>query len=228
MSRFLFFKILFLNIFITIVLTEQSNNRAKRFISGFSPFGGGNFGCVVSGGKLYINGRFTKNLSETENEEMEKYIKELGEFKESAKTFIEQQKQQQTLSGDTKRQQQPEPPKRPSFCSENATTQFVFDGCTVQGDYVYIGDKPVRKLNEKELEKLEKFKQEFSLYQEFIANKVKKHMEKLFSSQLPTNNEKEEESQLKINNTSKEDNNEDINLNQPKEPKSPEFCVLIV
>jgi len=44
----------------------------------------------------------------------------------------------------------------------------------VQGDYVYIGDKPVRKLNEKELEKLEKFKQEFSLYQEFIANKVKK------------------------------------------------------
>ena len=150
MSKFLFFKILFLNIFITIVLTEQTSNRAKRFISGFSPFGGGNFGCVVSviifgicksgglsanicpqkqpsilyffhyfqknilkGGKLYINGRFTKNLSETENEEMEKYIKELGEFKESAKTFIEQQKQQQTLSsGDTKRQQQPEPPKR--------------------------------------------------------------------------------------------------------------------
>ncbi|CAK5096155.1 unnamed protein product [Meloidogyne enterolobii] len=112
MSKFLFFKILFLNIFITIVLTEQSNNRAKRFISGFSPFGGGNFGCVVSGGKLYINGRFTKNLSVKENEEMEKYINELGEFKESAKTFIEQQKQQQTLSGDTKRQQQPEPPKR--------------------------------------------------------------------------------------------------------------------
>ncbi|CAK5115901.1 unnamed protein product [Meloidogyne enterolobii] len=53
-------------------------------------------------------------------------------------------------------------------------------------------------------------------------------MEKLFSSQLPTNNEKEEESQLKINNTSKEDNNEDANLDQPKEPKSPEFCVLIV
>ncbi|KAF7637140.1 hypothetical protein Mgra_00003529 [Meloidogyne graminicola] len=210
------------NILLIIILTDfanANNNRAKRFVSGFSPFGGGNFGCVVSGGKLYINGRFTKNLSETESEEMDKYTKDLALFKESAKAFIEEQKQQQ-LSVDKKRQQ-PEPPKRPSFCSENATTQYVFDGCTVQGDYVYIGDKSVRKLNEQELEKLQQFKQEFNAYQEAIANKLKKQMEKLLATQLGDN-----EQTLNITNTNKED--EDTKSSALIEPKSPDFCTLII
>uniref|UniRef100_A0A915CU91 Pepsin inhibitor-3-like repeated domain-containing protein n=1 Tax=Ditylenchus dipsaci TaxID=166011 RepID=A0A915CU91_9BILA len=130
---------------------------------------GGNVGCVVSenspgNASLFINSHFTKYLSEDEQSELEQYKQDLAKFKTEVKTFLEQ-RQKQALEA---RQQgrpnsfggrangpaeptevdnktsaplkQPQQPKKPSFCSEKATTQYVFDGCSVQGDNVYIGN----------------------------------------------------------------------------------------
>jgi hypothetical protein len=79
---------------------------------------------------------------------------------------------------------------QPSFCSEKATTQFglnwnknktlfpifcsVFDGCTVQGDSVFIGDSFVRKLSAGEQRELVQFEAQFTAYQEAIAAGFKK------------------------------------------------------
>lgn len=82
----------------------------------------------------------------------------------------------------------PEPPKKPSFCSEKATTQYVFDGCSVQvkikkkhlylicifqGDNIYIGDNFVRKLTPNEQVELQKFDKQFTAYQKVITNSLK-------------------------------------------------------
>ncbi|CAK5069610.1 unnamed protein product [Meloidogyne enterolobii] len=54
---------------------------------------------------------------------------------------------------------------QPSFCSDKATTQYIFDGCSVQGDNIYIGDTFVRKLTADEQRELEQFDAKFSTYQ---------------------------------------------------------------
>jgi hypothetical protein len=50
----------------------------------------------------------------------------------------------------------------------------VFDGCTVQGDSVFIGDSFVRKLTAEDQRELVKFEREFTAYQEAIAAGFKK------------------------------------------------------
>jgi len=107
---------------------------------------------------LYINSHFTKYLSEDEIQELDQYKEKLTQFKSDVKAFLEQ-RQKQALeqrgqfgrqgqfgagargSGDAELEakpttqppaRQPEPPKKPSFCNDKATTQFVFDGCSVQ------------------------------------------------------------------------------------------------
>jgi hypothetical protein len=45
----------------------------------------------------------------------------------------------------------------------------VFDGCSVQGDNLFIGDQFVRKLNPDEQQKLEQFDRQFTAYQKAIT-----------------------------------------------------------
>lgn len=76
-------------------------------------------------------------------------------FQEEVKQFIEQQQKEAVARQNEFRQKafgrrgvvneadknasavssavkQPQPPKKPSFCSEKVVTQYVFDGCSVQ------------------------------------------------------------------------------------------------
>lgn len=75
--------------------------------------------------KLYINGRFTKSLSEDEQEEMHEYKQALDRFKADVKAFLEQQqKQLQLAESEVKAaflqaKKQPEPPKRVRFSTSN-------------------------------------------------------------------------------------------------------------
>lgn len=252
---------------LSVDATSQSshNTRAKRFAALGGPLStvGGNLGCVVSQDKLYINGRFTKNLDEDEQEEMREYKQTLDKFKAAVKAFVEQQQKQQQQLGlgglvvgaagggelaSTQQEKvapkpkQPEPPKRPSFCSEKATTQFVFDGCTVQGDSIFIGDAFVRKLTSGEQHELEQFEKEFTAYQEAVTATFKKQMEQFFNRQIGavgfsassffgnSSNDLAKPENGTTTTTAEADNGgnaDDPTVKLPKEPKTPEFCTLI-
>jgi len=234
-------------------LTEKAN-RAKRF-AGFSSLStvGGRVGCVVSkDNKLFVNGRFTKDLSESEQEELEEYKSKLDQFKSSVKTYLEERQKlfrQNALTsrnhgaenavGDanqtSEQSKKPEPPKKPSFCSDKATTQYVFDGCSVQGDTVYIGDTLVRKLTPPEMEELQRFDKQFTEYQRAVTGQFRQQVEEIFGKHF---------GQI-FGGSSSQTNSAGSNEvsapaaqrpQQPSEttptaleaPKTPNFCTLIV
>uniref|UniRef100_A0AAF5DIU5 Pepsin inhibitor-3-like repeated domain-containing protein n=2 Tax=Strongyloides stercoralis TaxID=6248 RepID=A0AAF5DIU5_STRER len=183
-------------------------NPVKRF-AGFGVTGvASNFGCVVTGRKLFINGLYSRDLNESEISEMNEYKSNLTKFKE-ARDLISKQKSKQSKSKsifslshddssddgesvsaastkDTKSTAipMPEPPKKPSFCSEESTTQYIFDGCKVQGGKVYVGNTYARDLNASEFEELKKFDKEMSKYEAYIQANLQKQLEKIFGNKL--------------------------------------------
>jgi len=137
---------------------------------------------------------------------------------------------QAAVAGPTK---QPEPPKKPSFCSEKATTQYVFDGCSVQGDNVYIGENFVRKLTQKEQEELERFDKQFTAYQKAVASNFKKQVEdifgKHFGSIFETSSTKGSTEVPAVEPSNEASSGSATSASTPLEaPKTPNFCTLIV
>lgn len=128
---------------------------------------------------------------------------------------------------------QPEPPKKPSFCSEKATTQYVFDGCSVQGNNVYIGDNFVRKLTEKEQEELEAFDKQFTAYQKAITSSFKQQVEDIFGKQLgslfsSSSISKSGSADVSAVEPSNETSASSTTAQPLEAPKTPNFCTLIV
>jgi len=195
-------------------------SRAKRF-AGFGGLStvGGNVGCVVSENKLFVNGRYTKELTDTEQEELELYKKEKETFRDNVKKYIEASQKQGGQGGVKK----PEPPKKPSFCSDKATTQYVFDGCSVQGDSVYIGNNFVRKLTPAEQDELVQFDKQFSAYQKVVTGQFRKQVENIFGSHFGSMFEGAGSSS-KSTEVAQTEGPEKT----PEAPKTPEFCTLVV
>uniref|UniRef100_A0A1I8BQZ5 Pepsin-I3 domain-containing protein n=1 Tax=Meloidogyne hapla TaxID=6305 RepID=A0A1I8BQZ5_MELHA len=148
-------KILFTLVLLFIAIpfsVADKQNRAKRFAAfGSLATIGGKVGCVVSQNKLFINGHFVKDLDIDEQSELKDYQASLEEFK-----------------------------TKPSFCSDKATTQYIFDGCSVQGDNIYIGDTFVRKLTADEQHELEQFDAKFSTYQKAATADFRKKVQSAF------------------------------------------------
>ncbi|CEF71170.1 Proteinase inhibitor I33, aspin domain-containing protein [Strongyloides ratti] len=182
---------------------------AKRF-AGFGVTGvTSNFGCVVTGKQLFINGLYTRDLTDSEMSEMNEYKHNLTKFKE-AKELINKERSKQakqkltafalsrdesssetgsttTSSGKdnkTTNTPMPEPPKKPSFCTEESTTQYIFDGCKVQGKKVYVGNTYARDLNETEIQELKEFDKEMSKYETYLQSNLQKQLEKIFGNKL--------------------------------------------
>lgn len=236
MSTLLKFLAIFLSLlaYSAIGTAEENRSRARRFCCGHGSgmeISGGKIGCVVSQDKLFINGLFIKDLNEDEQQELNIYKEEQKQFKEKVQQYLEQ-RFNASNEDEIEQLQKPDPPKKPSFCSEKATTQYVFDGCVVQGDNVYIGNNFVRKLSAEEQKKLVEFDQKFTSYQEAINNQIRQRVEEtfgktfgtLFSPMLGSS------SNSKSNNT----NQESAELSElkkteiPEQPKSPDFCTLII
>uniref|UniRef100_A0A0N5B3A6 Pepsin-I3 domain-containing protein n=1 Tax=Strongyloides papillosus TaxID=174720 RepID=A0A0N5B3A6_STREA len=177
---------------VSILMAKPS----KRF-SGFGVTGVmSNFGCVVTGGKLFINGLYTRNLTESEIQEMEEYKTNLKKFKEDREALIAQKSKGSSKADDetstavvstkdnTETIAKLEPVKKPSFCNEESTTQYIFDGCKVQGGKVYIGSTYARDLNDTEKDELKKFDAEMSKYETYVQSNLQKQIEKLFGNKL--------------------------------------------
>ena len=102
----------------------------------------------------------------------------------------------------------------------------------MQGDSVYIGNNFVRKLSAEEQEKLVEFDQKFTSYKEAINSQIRQRVEEtfgktfgtLFSPMLGSS------SSSKSNNTNQQsaELSEQKKMEIPEQPKSPDFCTLII
>ncbi|KHN78498.1 Pepsin inhibitor Dit33 [Toxocara canis] len=132
-------------------------------------------GCVVTGNQLFVNGYFVRNLSAEEMKEFDQYKDQLQSYKQSLNQ-ISQNWQKQALSN------LPIPPKSPHFCSGNVTTQYVFDGCIVQDNKVYVGGNFARDLTPDEVSQLQNYAQQVDAYEQYLTSTVKQRVSSFFNS----------------------------------------------
>jgi len=212
---------------------------------------------------LFINSHFTKHLSADEQEELDQYKQDLAKFKADVKVFLEQRQKQalgsrrqnsfsgrngnggfsgnnaaaEPIDSDNNRTiqqaKQPEPPKKPSFCSEKATTQYVFDGCSVQGDNVYIGDNFVRKLTSAEQDELAQFDKQFTAYQKAVTTNFKQQVEEIFGKHFGSlfetgSSATSKSTEVSAVEPSSEAPSTGTTAAPAEAPKTPNFCTLIV
>lgn len=97
-----------------------------------------------------------RTLTSDETEELREYQQKLTTFRQELKQLLEERRaevEERRRSGDRSavenktEQKTPKAPTKPSFCSEQATTQYIFDGCKVQVTFPY--SFKVIKLNSK-------------------------------------------------------------------------------
>ncbi|KAK5968122.1 Aspartyl protease inhibitor [Trichostrongylus colubriformis] len=152
---------------------------------------GGASGCVVTGNVLYANGFRLRELSASEQQELTNYEKQVAEYKAAVKQILKerQEKLKSRMSGkkeekaavtSTKDEDLPKPPQKPSFCTEDDTTQFYFDGCMVQGNKVYVGNTFARDLDQNEIEELKEFEKKQTVYQEYVQKQIQQQVSNLF------------------------------------------------
>uniref|UniRef100_A0A915DKQ0 Pepsin inhibitor-3-like repeated domain-containing protein n=1 Tax=Ditylenchus dipsaci TaxID=166011 RepID=A0A915DKQ0_9BILA len=133
----------------------------------YGPPMGGAIGCVVTGTKLFSHGNYIRDLNAEEFQELDKYRRELIDFKEKVDAAY--------ANIDVLMQKNgtlpviPNRPLMPAFCASNQTTLYILGGCTVQttmlshkfnfklNHKVYIGGKFARDLTEKEKNQLDLF-----------------------------------------------------------------------
>ncbi|KAI6196923.1 Pepsin inhibitor Dit33 [Aphelenchoides besseyi] len=209
---------------LVVVANAQPVKRFAGFgLGGLSTIGGG-VGCVVTGNHLYVNGLEGRELTADEQQELRDYEQKLATVRKQIKSIVEERRRngEAGISNENlKNQKTPEAPKKPSFCSSEATTQYIFDGCKVQNNAVYVGNTYARKLTEPEIEELKQFDKEMSEYQ-----KARFSFQQRFSATL--------ESQLSelFGRSSISRGSEKAvasTASTPVEPpKTPNFCTLIV
>ncbi|CAJ0915079.1 unnamed protein product, partial [Mesorhabditis belari] len=167
--------------------------REKRFAAlGLTTTGlGGTTGCVVTDNVLYANGFKQRELSESEMSELEQYREQLADYKKQVKSALEKKRNsmKKRFSGnDMTRDDENEvakdeslkAPKKPSFCKEEDTTQYIFDGCMVQNNKVYIGREYARDLTTDEVKQLKIFDAKMTVYQKWAQKQMQKQMKGLF------------------------------------------------
>uniref|UniRef100_A0A914XWL3 Pepsin inhibitor-3-like repeated domain-containing protein n=1 Tax=Panagrolaimus superbus TaxID=310955 RepID=A0A914XWL3_9BILA len=78
----------------------------------------------------------------------------------------------------------PKPPQKPSFCSGDTTTQYIFDGCKVQNGKVYVGTQYARDLTSDEQQRLQDFDKKMTAYQAQLSSSLQQQVKELFGDQL--------------------------------------------
>jgi len=109
-------------------------------------------GCVVTGRKLFSQGNYIRDIDDAEFDQMHKYKTDLADFQKQ----IEQAFANVDLPRPINSTLPPVPtrPSIPKFCTKPDTTLYIFSGCTVQNNKVYVGRGYARDLNEHEQEQL--------------------------------------------------------------------------
>ncbi|KAK6057274.1 pepsin inhibitor-3-like repeated domain protein [Cooperia oncophora] len=151
---------------------------------------GGATGCVVTGNTLYANGFRLRELTQAEEKELENYEQQVADYKEAVKKALKEHQEslKQRMAGkkekavSPKEEDLPKPPQKPSFCTEEDTTQFYFDGCMVQGNKVYVGTTYARDLDQNEIQELKEFEKKQTVYQDYVQKQIQQQVSNLFGS----------------------------------------------
>jgi cell division protein FtsB len=148
--------------------------------------------CVVTGNQLFANGFAVRQLNDTEQEMMQQYQQDLQQYK-STRQQLQAQLQNVTMRrirGQQLTQDEQEalqqlrnldPPSAPAFCSGNDTTLYIFDGCMVQDNKVYVGDTYARDLTSDETQQLQNFLQQIDAYMQYKQNQFDQKMSQFAS-----------------------------------------------
>ncbi|KAK6019011.1 pepsin inhibitor-3-like repeated domain protein [Ostertagia ostertagi] len=146
---------------------------------------GGSTGCVVTGNVLYANGFRLRELNPSEQQELVNYEKQRRFFwptnKANARKALKSRmagKKEKAVT--PKEEDLPKAPQKPSFCTEEDTTQFYFDGCMVQGNKVYVGNTFARDLDQNEIQELKEFEKKQTVYQEYVQKQIQAQVSNLF------------------------------------------------
>ncbi|VDO74487.1 unnamed protein product [Heligmosomoides polygyrus] len=149
---------------------------------------GGSTGCVVTGNVLYANGFRLRELTSAEQQELVSYQKEISDYKTAVKQALKERQESLKSRVAGKKEKAvaptqddlPKAPKKPSFCTEEDTTQFYFDGCMVQGNKVYVGQTYARDLSTEEISELKEFEKKQTVYQEYVQKQIQQQVNNLF------------------------------------------------
>ncbi|CAJ0572325.1 unnamed protein product, partial [Mesorhabditis spiculigera] len=181
-------------ILIVLAACAYAAPREKRFAAlGLAASGiGGATGCVVTGTTLYANGFKQRQLNDDEMSELEQYQVKLVDYKKKLKAALEKRrdsmKRRMTANSEMTKDEENsiaqsadlKAPTKPSFCKEEDTTQYIFDGCMVQSNKVYIGREYARDLTESEIVQLKDFDEKMTVYQKWAQKQMQKQMKGLF------------------------------------------------
>ncbi|KAE9552880.1 hypothetical protein FO519_003907 [Halicephalobus sp. NKZ332] len=192
---------------VALLLAVAYAGPSKRFagfggLSGALSTVGGNLGCVVvnqagsEAPKLYVNGLYEKDLSSDEEQEFTTYKNQLTDFKQQVRQLIAERRQKAEESrrngdmitsedgSDERNSTLPQPPQKPSFCNANATTQYIFDGCKVQNNKVYVGNQFARNLTDEEAQELQTFDNQMTAYQKQLTASLQSQVKEIFGERL--------------------------------------------
>jgi len=147
--------------------------------------------CLVTGNQLFINQIFDRNLTNDELTQNQQYQTALTAYQQQLSAYIQQQAENRRNRwnnrgrgngrgrGRGNRQQQnlttttglpttsipaPTPPTLPSFCNENVTQRYFFDGCSVQNNKVVVGQVYARNLTTTEIAQLQNYTTQITAY----------------------------------------------------------------
>uniref|UniRef100_A0AC35UI15 Pepsin-I3 domain-containing protein n=1 Tax=Rhabditophanes sp. KR3021 TaxID=114890 RepID=A0AC35UI15_9BILA len=115
----------------------------------------GSMGCVVTAKKLFSNGNYIRDLTDSEIKDMSKYKDDMIDYKNKYDKIFENA--EKVEAGEMKPAPTLVKPQLPGFCLGKDTISYVLGGCSVQNYKVFINSQYVRDLDAEEKSKLDQF-----------------------------------------------------------------------
>ncbi|CAJ0578632.1 unnamed protein product, partial [Mesorhabditis spiculigera] len=194
--------------------------------------------CIVTGDQLFANGYLVRTLTSDEQNAVSQYQDEIQQLKDTRQQL---QLQLKNMTMRRMRQQNLTPqeqsalqqlrnltiPDAPAFCSGNDTTLYIFDGCMVQNDKVYVGSNYARDLTSDETDQLNTFLQQIDSYLQYSEQAMKQKMDQ-FANNMMNNYDDNMDNDNSINQDTQDSTNSPMvsttQGNAPAFPKTPQFC----
>ncbi|VDL72069.1 unnamed protein product [Nippostrongylus brasiliensis] len=191
---------------------------------------GGSTGCVVTGNVLFANGFRLRELTSAEQQELTAYQQQVAEYKDAVKKAIKERQEslKSRMAGKKEKavapttDDLPKAPKKPSFCTDEDTTQFYFDGCMVQGNKIYVGQTYARDLTQPEIAELKEFEKKQTVYQEYVQKQIQQQVNNIFGGSDFFSSFFGEESKASTTTVAPK-----LADDAPEQPVVPDFCTRI-
>ncbi|GMT14879.1 hypothetical protein PFISCL1PPCAC_6176, partial [Pristionchus fissidentatus] len=113
----------------------------------------GTTGCVVTKNKLYSHGNFIRQLNRAELGQFAKFKNELEGWQKKLDLIFADADMSSPSNSTSSLPPFPERPLSPPFCSGKDTILYLFSGCSIQNNKVYVGTNLAREFEGDEKKK---------------------------------------------------------------------------